>query len=158
MSAVHSFEAENGAEGFFSIGVGGYPEKHFEAANMETDVANLKRKVEAGADYVVTQMFFDNKAFYSFVERCRAAGITVPIIPGLKPLSTLKQIQQLPETFSIDIPVELTKEVSAHEENVYQIFLLLPQKCRPGLGSSTSITFGKRSWSFLPDCLAQFTP
>ncbi len=66
-------------------------------------------------------MFFDNKAFYSFVERCRAAGITVPIIPGLKPLSTLKQIQQLPETFSIDIPVELTKEVSAHEENVYQI-------------------------------------
>lgn len=94
---------------FFSIGVGGYPEKHFEAPNIETDIANLKKKVEAGADYVVTQMFFDNKVYYDFVSKCRAAGITVPIIPGLKPLSNVKQINMLPEAFSLDIPVELTE-------------------------------------------------
>ena len=93
----------------FSIGVGGYPEKHFEAPNIETDIANLKRKVDAGADYVVTQMFFDNRVYYDFKARCRAAGITVPIIPGLKPLSTVRQISMLPEAFSLDIPFELTE-------------------------------------------------
>lgn len=93
------------------IGVGGYPEKHFEAANLDTDIANLKRKVDAGADLVITQMFYDNAVFFRFVERCRNAGISVPIIPGLKPLSTARQIEVIPEAFSIDLPVELTEEV-----------------------------------------------
>ena len=94
---------------YFCIGVGAYPEKHFEAPNMETDIANLKKKVDAGADYIITQMFFDNQVYYDFVDKCRAAGITVPIIPGLKPLSTARQINTLPEAFSLDIPVELTE-------------------------------------------------
>ena len=93
------------------IGVGGYPEKHFEAANLETDIANLKRKVDAGADLIITQMFYDNAVFFRFVDRCQNAGINVPIIPGLKPLSSARQIEVLPEAFSIDLPVELTEEV-----------------------------------------------
>ena len=96
------------------IGVGAYPEKHFEAPNLETDILNLKKKVDAGADYIVTQMFFDNSVFYAWREKCREAGITVPIIPGLKPLSTARQVALLPESFSIDIPVELTREITAH--------------------------------------------
>ena len=109
---------------FFCIGVGAYPEKHFEAANIETDIQNLKKKIDAGADYIITQMFFDNKVYYNFVERCRAAGITVPIIPGLKPLSTARQLSLLPEAFSIDIPVELTSEIArVHTDKnaVYQL-------------------------------------
>ena len=108
---------------FFCIGVGAYPEKHFEAPNIETDIMNLKRKVDAGADYIITQMFFDNKVYYDFVDKCRKAGITVPIIPGLKPISTLKQISMLPESFSLDIPVELTEEIKKAntKEAVYRI-------------------------------------
>jgi len=109
---------------YFCIGVGGYPEKHFEAANMETDIENLKKKVDAGADYIITQMFFDNKVYYDFVDTCRKAGITVPIIPGLKPISTARQINMLPESFSLDIPVELTSEIAAagdDKEAVYRI-------------------------------------
>ena len=122
VAAIRGFERENG--GNFCIGVGGYPEKHFEAANPETDIAFLKQKVDAGADLVITQMFFDNAVFYRFVDRCRAAGIRVPIIPGLKPISTAKQITLLPEAFSIDIPVELTEAIRRagdDKEAVYRL-------------------------------------
>ena len=109
---------------YFCIGVGAYPEKHFEAPNIETDIANLKKKVDAGADYIITQMFFDNKVYYEFVDKCRAAGITVPIIPGLKPLSTSRQIGTLPEAFSLDIPLELTeamKDAGDDKKTAYRI-------------------------------------
>ncbi|MBQ5529657.1 MAG: methylenetetrahydrofolate reductase [Bacteroidales bacterium] len=122
VAAIRGFERENGGD--FCIGVGGYPEKHFEAANPETDIAFLKQKVDAGADLVITQMFFDNAVFYRFVDRCRAAGIRVPIIPGLKPISTARQIALLPESFSIDIPVELTEAIRCagdDKEAVYRI-------------------------------------
>ncbi len=124
MEAIRRFEKENGCEGFFRIGVGGYPEKHFEAANMDEDIANLKRKVDAGADYITTQMFFDNKVFYKFVDRCREVGITVPIIPGLKPISTSRQVSLLPKSFSIDIPFELTSEIAAHKEDKEAVYVI----------------------------------
>lgn len=102
--------------GNFCIGVGAYPEKHFEAPNLETDIAFLKAKVDAGADYIITQMFFDNAVFFRFVDLCRAAGITVPIIPGLKPLTTKTQLEMLPEAFSIDIPLALSDAISEADD------------------------------------------
>lgn len=95
----------------FCIGVAGYPEKHFEAPNAASDLRWLKRKVEDGAEYVITQMFFDNRAYFDYVEACRAAGITVPIIPGLKPLTTRRQLQALPQNFHVNMPDELVQAV-----------------------------------------------
>jgi methylenetetrahydrofolate reductase (NADPH) len=120
-------EEEDGR--YFCIGVGGYPEKHFEAPNIETDIANLKKKVDAGADYIITQMFFDNKVFYDFERRCREAGITVPIIPGLKPLSTSRQVALLPESFSIDIPLELTQEIAKAGDDRKAIYNIGAEWC-----------------------------
>ena len=101
----------------FSFGVAGYPEKHEEAMNMEMDIEHLKAKIEAGAEYVVTQMFFDNSRYFAFVEHCRQAGINVPIIPGIKPLTSLTQQALLPKTFHIDLPLELAKELQRCKSN-----------------------------------------
>lgn len=95
----------------FCIGIAGYPEKHFDAASFDTDFAHLRRKIELGANYIVTQMFFDNQKYFRFAERCRAEGITVPIIPGLKPLSTKKQLTVLADIFHLEFPGDLVKEV-----------------------------------------------
>ena len=95
----------------FSVGVAGYPEKHFESPNFSDDLYWLKKKVEAGADYIVTQMFFDNSKFFSFVERCRKEGIGTPIVPGLKPITFAKDVEVLPRVFHIDIPMELVNEI-----------------------------------------------
>jgi len=95
----------------FSVGVAGYPEKHFEAPNMQTDLLYLKSKVDTGADYIVTQMFFDNKKYFAFEKQCREIGITVPIIPGLKPITTKKQLMVIPRTFYVDIPSDLSNEI-----------------------------------------------
>ncbi|MEG0795497.1 MAG: methylenetetrahydrofolate reductase [NAD(P)H] [Odoribacter sp.] len=107
----------------FCIGVAAYPEKHYEAPNLDIDIENLQRKVNAGADYIVTQMFFDNTRFYQFVDKCRAAGITVPIIPGLKPISAQTHIEMLPRTFSIDLPQTLMQEIRKCKDNkaIYQV-------------------------------------
>lgn len=95
----------------FCIGVAGYPEKHFEAPNLNTDLKYLKAKIDAGAEYIVTQMFYDNSKFFSFVEKCRAIGINVPIIPGLKPLTSKSQLSVIPHHFHIDMPDELVERV-----------------------------------------------
>ena len=97
----------------FSIGVAGYPETHADAVSPEEDIRRLKEKVDAGADYVVTQMFFDNARYFDYVRRCRDAGITVPIIPGLKPLVSARHLRTLPATFSTHIPDDLRREVEA---------------------------------------------
>jgi methylenetetrahydrofolate reductase (NADPH) len=102
---------ENADATNFCIGVAGYPEKHFESANRQVDIENLKRKLDAGASYVVTQMFFDNNKFCRFREECKKAGITVPIIPGIKPISALNDIKLLPQTFHIDLPNDLFSAV-----------------------------------------------
>ena len=101
----------------FCIGASGYPEKHFEAPNLTTDVRMVKKKVEAGAEYIVTQMFFDNQYYFEFVDLCRAEGIDVPIIPGLKVLSSMKQLSSIPRTFHCEIPQSLAEEASKMKDN-----------------------------------------
>lgn len=116
-------DLENAHPTDFCIGVAGYPEKHPEAPNLESDLLNLKAKVDAGAEYIITQMFFDNQKYFDFVKSCRAAGINVPIIPGLKPLSGKKQLITLAQTFHVDIPQELAAEVQKckSHKNIYQL-------------------------------------
>ncbi len=98
---------ENGQKTNFCIGIAGYPEKHFEAPNMESDLAFIKQKVEAGAEYIVTQMFFDNEKYFEYVESCRNAGIHIPIVPGLKPLTKMYQLSSIPRHFYINLPEDL---------------------------------------------------
>ena len=109
---VHQMQVEP-----FSFGVAGYPEKHEEAMNIDMDIEHLKAKIDAGAEYVVTQMFFDNAKYFEFVDRCRAAGIDVPIIPGIKPLTSLTQQALLPKTFHIDLPMELAEQLRKCSSN-----------------------------------------
>jgi len=105
----------------FCVGVGGYPEKHVEAPNFKTDIARLKAKVEAGADYVVSQMFFDNEYFLEYRRRCREAGITVPIIPGIKLIDSVRQLSSLPKHFHVTIPDALVDEIHESPKHVREI-------------------------------------
>jgi methylenetetrahydrofolate reductase (NADPH) len=110
-------DIENPATSNFCIGVSGYPEKHFEAPNMASDLRWLENKVKAGADYIVTQLFFNNKKFIEFTETCKKMNINIPIIPGLKPLTTKKQLTILPKVFHIDIPEDLVNAVEACKDD-----------------------------------------
>ncbi len=101
----------------FCIGVAGYPEKHMEAPSLDSDIHFLKQKIANGADYIITQMFFDNKKFFDFVSKCRKAGITVPIIPGLKPIATKKQLNLIPHRFSLELPDDLIMAVVKAKDN-----------------------------------------
>ena len=95
----------------FCIGIAGYPEKHFESPNFESDLNFTKKKIEAGAEYIVTQMFFDNQKYFDYVKKCRAAGINVPIVPGLKPLTKRYQLNSIPRMFFLNMPEDLVKAV-----------------------------------------------
>lgn len=110
-------DIQNPTPSNFSIGIAGYPEKHFEAPNMETDLNFLKAKIDAGAEYIVTQMFFNNRKYFDFVDLCRKNGIMVPVVPGIKPINSIKDIEMLPRVFHIDIPNELVKEVRKCKNN-----------------------------------------
>jgi methylenetetrahydrofolate reductase (NADPH) len=116
-------EIENAVPTDFCIGVAGYPEKHYEAPNLQSDLRYLKMKVDKGADYIVTQMFFDNRKYFDFVEKCRAIGINVPIVPGLKPLTSKRQLTMIPRVFHVELPEELVKEVEkcSSDEQVKEV-------------------------------------
>lgn len=114
-------QIEGGAKFDFCVGVAGYPEKHFEAPNLKLDLINLKKKVDAGADYVVTQMFFDNKHYFDFVSEARAMGINIPIIPGIKVIKSASQLVSVPKNFYIDFPDQLVEEVTKDPKNVTAI-------------------------------------
>ena len=110
-------DLQNSTKTDFCIGVAGYPEKHMEAPSMDSDIHFLKQKIKNGADYIITQMFFDNQKFFDFVAKCRSAGITVPIIPGLKPIATKKQLNLIPHRFKVDLPDDLIMEVVKAKDN-----------------------------------------
>ena len=110
-------DLKNSAKTNFCIGVAGYPEKHMEAPSLDSDIHFLKEKIRNGAEYIITQMFFDNKKFFDFVDKCRTAGITVPIIPGLKPIATKKQLNLIPHRFSVEMPDDLIMAVVKAKDN-----------------------------------------
>ena len=110
-------ELQNTKETNFCIGVAAYPEKHFEAPSLNQDIIHLKQKVDAGADFIITQLFYDNQKYFDFVDRCRKAGINVPIIPGIKPLSTKQHLSFLPHFFKVDLPDDLVKAVVECKDN-----------------------------------------
>ena len=110
-------DLQNSTKTDFCIGVAGYPEKHMEAPSLDSDIHFVKQKIKNGADYIITQMFFDNKKFFDFVAKCRASGITVPIIPGLKPIATKKQLNLIPHRFSLELPDDLIMEVVKAKDN-----------------------------------------
>ncbi len=110
-------DLQNSSSTDFCIGVAGYPEKHMEAPSLDSDIHFLKQKIKNGADYIITQMFFDNQKFFDFVAKCRVSGITVPIIPGLKPIATKKQLNLIPHRFSIELPDALIMEVVKAKDN-----------------------------------------
>lgn len=116
---LHELENTQGHD--FCIGVAGYPEKHFEAPSLKVDMNHLKHKVECGADYIVTQMFFDNKKYIQFVNNCRELGITAPIVPGLKLMRLTSQLKSLPKAFHIDLPDELVGEVLDSPKHIAEI-------------------------------------
>ena len=110
-------DLQNSTKTDFCIGVAGYPEKHMEAPSLDSDIHFVKQKIKNGADYIITQMFFDNKKFFDFVAKCRAAGITAPIIPGLKPIATKKQLNLIPHRFSVELPDDLIMAVVKAKDN-----------------------------------------
>jgi methylenetetrahydrofolate reductase (NADPH) len=110
-------ELQNNTPTNFCIGVAGYPEKHFEAPSLNQDIEHLKKKIEAGAEYIVTQLFFDNAKYFEYVEKCRKEGITVPILPGIKPIATKRQLSVLPHRFHVDLPDDLIKSVVSCKDN-----------------------------------------
>lgn len=140
----------DGLKSDFCVGVAGYPEKHIEAPNLETDIYFLKRKIDLGAEYVTTQMFFNNAHYYNYLQKCKDQNITVPIIPGLKPITTKRQLSVLPSIFNVDIPIELTTEMlkaktDAACEQIGEEWLL--QQCKDLLKNEVPIlhfyTLGK---------------
>jgi methylenetetrahydrofolate reductase (NADPH) len=111
------YEETKNSPANFCIGAAGYPEKHFEAMNLNSDLKHLKAKVDAGADYIVTQLFYDNQKYFEFVKKCRSVGITTPIIPGIKPLTNLKHLSFIPKFFNTSFPEELSNELEKSKSN-----------------------------------------
>lgn len=143
-------EIMDGVKTDFCIGVAGYPEKHFESPNLDTDLYYLKQKIDGGASYVTTQMFFENRHYYNYVKACREHGIEVPIVPGLKPITSKRQLTVIPSIFNVEVPIELTREMTAAKteaacEQIGTEWLL--QQCRDLLANGAPVlhfyTLGK---------------